>query len=475
LSNPAPISTSASISNAIACNGGSDGAATASAFGGTGGFAYVWSNGQTSATATGLSATVYSITASDVNGCSANTTITLTDPAAIVLTATQSTGISCAGSVDGIATANASGGAGVFTYLWNNGQATASSSGLSVGSYSVTATDQNGCFAVETILMTAPAAIVLNGNISSNYNGSSISCNGAADAAASVVATGGSGVYTYQWTPGGQSTPSATGLGANVYNIQVVDANNCSAVTAITITEPATVNASAVLNNSVGCFGAADATATASGTGGTGSFSYLWSNGQGSATSTGLSAQVYAVSVTDQNGCLDQAGLTITEPSAINVSAVDNGDGTATVSSLGGTGTYTYLWDVAASSQTTATATGLVHNNTYTVTVSDQNGCTATASVTVNITGLNNVPGLAQFDVIPNPSDGSFAIQISFLQAKESTIRLTNVLGQLLAEYKYEVASFTIPVDISQQASGVYFVVLNTTNKSVTRKVVVSK
>ena len=475
LSNPAAVSVNTSVSNTIACNGGSDGVAIATAFGGAGSYNFVWSNGQALSTATGLSATVYTVTATDANGCTSSTSITLSEPTALNVSATQTTAVSCSGALDGVAGANASGGVGAYTFNWSNGQASASATGLSAGTYTVTATDQNACIAIDSVQLTAPATIALSSNISSNYNGAAISCNGAADGAAAVVATGGSGTYTYQWLPSGQTNATASGLPANVYTVQVTDANNCNAFSTITITEPSLVVVSAILNSTLLCFGDADASATATGIGGTGALNYLWSNGQGTPTSTGLSAQLYTVSVTDQNGCFDQVAISVTEPTAITASAIDNGDGTATVTATGGNSPYSYVWDATAGNQTTATATGLVHNSTYTVTITDQNGCVTTTTVTVNITGLDNVPDLSKFDVQPNPNDGSFVVQISFTSAQKSTVRLTNVLGQSLAEYNFEDANFTIPIDIAEQASGVYFVVLNCSNKSVTRKVVVTK
>ena len=475
LSNPAAVSVNTSVSNTIACNGGSDGVAIATAFGGAGSYNFVWSNGQALSTATGLSATVYTVTATDANGCTSSTSITLSEPTALNVSATQTTAVSCSGALDGVAGANASGGVGAYTFNWSNGQASASATGLSAGTYTVTATDQNACIAIDSVQLTAPATIALSSSISSNYNGAAISCNGAADGAAAVVATGGSGTYTYQWLPSGQTNATASGLPANVYTVQVTDANNCNAFSTITITEPSLVVVSATLNSTLLCFGDADASATATGIGGTGALNYLWSNGQGTPTSTGLSAQLYTVSVTDQNGCFDQVVISVTEPTAVTASAIDNGDGTATVTTTGGNSPYSYQWDATAGNQTTATATGLVHNSTYTITITDQNGCVTTTTVTVNITGLDNVPDLSKFDVQPNPNDGSFVVQISFTKAQKSTVRLTNVLGQSLAEYNFEDANFTVPIDIAEQASGVYFVVLNCSNKSVTRKVVVTK
>jgi hypothetical protein len=146
----------------------------------------------------------------------------------------------------------------------------------------------------------------------------------------------------------------------------------------------------------------------------------------------------------------------------------------ATASGSGGTAGYSYQWDATAGSQTTAMATGLV-NGAYVVTVTDINGCITVASVTINIVGLGQIQNLSAFDVIPNPNGGTFQVPVSFAVAKEATVRLTNVLGQVLKEYNYSDASFSIPVELTDQASGVYFVILQTGEQSITKKVVVTK
>ena len=128
--------------------------------------------------------------------------------------------------------------------------------------------------------------------------------------------------------------------------------------------------------------------ATASASGGTTGYTFSWSGGGGSsATATGLTAGTYTVTVTDANGCTDTASVTITEPTLLVASAVvdDNvscnggNDGEATASAAGGTTTYSYSWSNAA---TSANITGLTAG-TYSVTVTDANGCTDSTSVTI--------------------------------------------------------------------------------------------
>jgi hypothetical protein len=226
----------------------------------------------------------------------------------------------------------------------------------------------------------------------------------------------------------------------------------------------------------VDCNGACTGAATVSASGGTPNYFYQWSDGQNTAQANNLCVGTYSVTITDANGCMAINTVTILEPTTIlSGTIVDNGNGTATAIGAGGTGIYTYQWDVAAGNQTTAMATGLVHNGIYEVSITDANGCETVVSVTINLLGLNQMVALESFDVLPNPNNGTFQVRVSFAEVKTATIRLTNVLGQVLQEYTYSEANFSIPLELNNQASGVYFVVLQVGNQSKTQKVIVAK
>jgi len=399
LANPSVVNANATVGTAVSCAGNADGTATASAFGGAGSYTYIWSDGQTTGTATGLAANTYTVSATDANGCLATASVTLTDPAAVIASASAGAPITCAGGSDGTANAIGSGGVGALTFLWSNGQTAANATGLNATTHTVTVTDANGCFAIANVTLTNPAGMTATANVTSTYSGQDVSCNGASDGAAIANVSGGATPYTFLWTPSGQTTQAATGL----------------------------------------------------------------------------SAGPYVIVINDGNGCSTTANVTLTEPSVVTGTVVDNGDATATATGSGGTAPYTYQWDATAGNQATATATGLINSTTYTVTITDVNGCTTIENVTIVFSGLEGIPNLSLFDVVPNPNTGEFTIRVNFTQAKDATVRLTNVLGQVLREYNYSDATFNIPVDVQHQASGVYFVVLNTNDKSITRKVIVAK
>jgi gliding motility-associated-like protein len=373
----------------VSCNAACDGEATASATGGTAPYSFSWDNGQTGTIATGLCAGIATVSVTDNGGCTSVATVTLTEPSAMTATITGTTDLSCGGAADGTATANGTGGTAPYTYSWTDGQTTATAVGLAAGTHDVTVTDVNGCFAVTTATVSEPSAVSVTAVVSSNYNGAEISCNGFADGELTASASGGSAGYTYLWDDG-QTTAIANGVAAGTYCVTATDANGCAASACVTITEPTAVSVSTTVID-VSCNGGSDGEATATASGGTGSYSYLWDDalGQSTANATALAANTYNVVATDQNGCTATTTATVGEPAtAVSASATStaalcfgSADGTATVTAAGGAGGYTYLWD-DASAQTNATATGLLAG-TYNVTVTDQNGCSATASVSV--------------------------------------------------------------------------------------------
>lgn len=371
-----PAALQANVSaTAPSCNGGADGTATASASGGTPGYTYLWSNAQTTAQATGLSAGTFTVTITDQNGCQATASVTLNAPTPISLSFTA-TDASCHGSNDGSATVSASGGNGAYTFLWSNGPTTAGNPNLAAGSYSVTVTDANGCTATGSISVSEPSAISLAATLTSP------TCNGVPNGTAALAPSGGTSPYTYLWS-NGQQTITATSLTAGPWSVTVTDANGCQDSLSVMLSEPdpLTVSTNAV---AVSCNGGSDGTVSANPNGGTSPYSYQWSSSQTTAAVGNLASGAYTVTVTDANGCTVVETVLLGEPSAIQLQVSGNGpgcnggsDGNATVSVSGGSPGYIYAW---SNGQTTAQATGL-GSGTATVTVTDQNGCTSVGSV----------------------------------------------------------------------------------------------
>jgi len=409
-----PTALTAVMNSTPASCGSSTGSASVTAGGGTGAYTYAWSpSGGNSSSATGLSAGNYTVTITDANGCTQTGTITVASTASGTANISSSANVSCNGANNGNATAAMTGGTPNYTYAWTNGQTTSTATGLSSGNYSVTITDANGCTAVTTITITQPTAL------SASVTTTNSTCT-APNGTASVSASGGTGAYTYLWTPGGQTTPTATGLSSGAYSVTVTDANGCTFVLSATVNSTSGGTASIQSSNNVLCNGANTGNATATMTGGTPNYTFVWSNGQTTSTATGLSSGNYTVTITDANGCSSVATVSISQPTALlatpsqtNIICNGGNNGSASVSMSGGTPGYTYSW---TNGQTTSSATGLSAGN-YSVTVTDANGCTSVSAftitqptaITATTNSTNEVCNQLNGDATVSPSGGTGA------------------------------------------------------------------
>ena len=231
-------------------------------------------------------------------------------------------------------------------------------------------------------------------SVSSNYNGRDVSCFNACNGAATVNVISGSSP-AYSWSTGA-TTQSISGLCPGTYSVTVTNGDGCTVTKSVTInnTPLLTVSITPSDNNGYGvsCNGSTDGTATANPSGGTSPYSYSWSNGQTTKTATGLAAGFYTVTVTDVNGCTANGSVTITQPPLLTTTAAPTSDykgynvqchggnnGSAEAYPVGGVPPYTYLW---SNGQTSKEAT-MLFAITYTVTVTDANGCTASAQTTL--------------------------------------------------------------------------------------------
>lgn len=376
------LSISASVDSNASCFGFSDGGASSSASGGTAPYAFSWSNGGTANSTNGLAAGIHTIVITDANGCSDSTTVTITEPTQVVASIALDSNVSCNAGSNGALTASAIGGTGGYDYLWSNNATSASISGLSAGSYTVTVTDASGCIGTMTMSITEPT--LLSASI---VNDSNATCNSGSNGGLSASGSGGTSPYSFLWSNGATGSANS-GISAGTYTVTITDANGCTSTASETITEPTPVLAAIDSTQNVDCFGAASGAIFASASGGNGSYSYLWSSGQTSATISSLSAGTYTLTATDINGCTGTVQATITQPvsgivltPSVDSNASCNGaaDGVASVSAAGGTAPYSYNW---TSGSTSITTNGLTAG-AYTVVVTDANGCSESASVTI--------------------------------------------------------------------------------------------
>ena len=343
--------------------------------------------GQTVVASPGVS-TLYTVVASS-NGCSGSATVTVN----VHNTTTASLNHvddKCNGDANGTATITPITGTQPYTYSWNTIpiQTTATATGLSSGTYSVSISDANSCDTVYSVTISQPSAITALATVNSN-----VLCNGGSNGSATVTASGGTPgtpQYTYSWDDS-ETTATATNLSAGSHIVTVTDANGCTKTATVNITQPAVLSASASVNNNVLCNGGNNGSATVNVNGGTTAYTFIWDSGANTQTAVNLNAGNHTVTVTDAYGCKTTTTVDITQPSALSASANMNsavscfggGNGSATVNVNGGTPAgsgYNYIWD---SGSTNATATNLIAGS-HTVTITDANNCTTTATISIS-------------------------------------------------------------------------------------------
>lgn len=188
---------------------------------------YLWSNGSTTASITGLCAGVYTVTVTDSLGCSNSATVTVTNQAAITGSSVI-TSPSCYGYTDGQACFVPAGGLPPYTFQWAIGDTTACIDSVPAGLYNVTVTDASGCTGLNAVIITTPAQLSVN---TSSVNATCQSCT---DGSASAAVFGGTAPYMYQWSTGA-TLAFITNLAPGIYTCCVIDNNACSVCDTFTI------------------------------------------------------------------------------------------------------------------------------------------------------------------------------------------------------------------------------------------------
>lgn len=385
----------------VSCFGLADGSVFTSTSGGVTPYNFSWTistgsaNFATTDDISNLNPGSYQLMVTDANGCQDAINTTITEP--VLLTSSiNATNVSCNSGNDGNIDLTTNGGTNPYTYLWSTSTSsvtvatTEDLANVIAGNYKVTITDANGCQKLDSVNITQPAGITLS------IAGTNVSCYNGSNGIGDLTVTGGITPYTYLWSPSTGSatiptTATNTGLMAGTYSVTVTDANSCSKIDSITITQPDSLTIMAQVSN-VTCFGTSTGAIDLTVTGGTSTYSYTWSTSTNSATISlnedlsNVPAGTYQVTITDLNSCSKVASFTITENSDLVVStsvvpaSCNQSTGSSTVVASGGITPYTYLW--TGNGVITPTNTNLTAGN-YTVIVTDGLGCQDSAVASV--------------------------------------------------------------------------------------------
>ena len=394
------MSLNTSITEA-GCGGIADGTATVMVMGGTADFTYSWSDamGQTTDVATGLAAGEYFVTVTDANLCTSVTSAVVTTPSSINLLSLIATDAACFGEENGTLMASADGGTAPLTYTVGlTTQPTGDFIGLAAGDYNLVVEDAMGCSSSFPFTIAAPTEIA-----TAPINIQTIDCQNPMGSA-TVSVTGGSLPYSFAWSDMSADSILTNNM-AGEYYVTVTDGLGCTTLDTVQI------NQADVLSMNTGsmstCNGASSGFAFVEVMTGTSPFAYQWDTNAGDAvtdTVFNLAPGMYTVTVTDAGNCELIETITVGEfPAMIlstNTTDADcNGapDGTATVTVMGGTADFTFLWS-DATGQTTATATDL-SAGLYTVTVTDANGCTMTADANVSTPSMLSIGSISATNV----------------------------------------------------------------------------
>ena len=294
----------------------------------------------------------------------------------------------CHSGNTGSATVVVTGGTAPYNYRWSHSlaQITPTATFLEAGTYEVTVSDVNTCFTVGTVVVTEPDTLLIQ------LQGSPVSCRSGSDGSATATVTGGVGPYQYQWSNQGQGA-AISQLPAGNYQLSVTDANGCFQLGSINISQPATAVDVVATQSFAGCDGSASNQALATGSGGTGSnYQYNWSNGQIGGSASPLAPGIYSVTVTDQNGCTDTSSVVVSDLAPLTFSILaespncnNYSDGTLSVTQImGGAGQqlsdYSFEWSNGGNGIAIFDLPG---GFSYSVTVTDQQGCRGTGTRTL--------------------------------------------------------------------------------------------
>jgi len=474
ITQPVQLLISTSQTN-VSCYGLCDGTATAMPSGGTSPYTYSWSTSpaQTTSSATGLCAGMYTITVTDAASATASATVNIQQPAPLSVTVTVNANASCSGCCDGSATGSVTGGTPAYSYLWwPSGGITPTETGMCAGTYSLCITDANGCYTCASVLITQP-------NITANFSNTSV-CFNNPTCFTDLSSSSNGAITSWDWDFNDGNflccttqNPCHTYAVPGTYIVTLIATNSNGDKD--TVSYPVNVYPlpSASFSSSTVCFGNptcfTDLSTITSGTitGWSWNFDDPSSGGNNVSslqnpchtfTSAGLFNVV--MTVTSDSGCQSTTVLPVTvnqnptATSTANPTSIISGNST-TLSASGG-GTYSWYPSTGLSSTTGATVVATPTSTiTYCVIVTASNGCTDTSCVTVFVTptGIQLFSNNKLVSLFPNPATDYFTIETQ--ENRKYVLRVTNNIGKQIIKQSFQKK---IEVNVSAFGKGLFLV-----------------
>ncbi len=358
------------------------------------------------------------------------------------------TNVQCCGAAEGSVIALTSGGTAPYSFLWNTGATTSAIALLIAGPYAVTVTDANGCTDTATFIITEPDCFTptLDSVVNTPCEGGSVF----------FTFNGGTGPYHSDLYLNGlicnslgseeEEQMSVNGLISGVYMLNLTDATGCSNFQQFNISSPTPISAQTNLISPT-CSDDMNGMINQTLTGGSGPLSYVWANGETTEDIMNVGAGIYSVTITDSLGCIILYSYTLTEPSQIVINGLINGNA-IDISVSGGTAPYVFLWSNGANTEDLSN----LSSGTYSVIVTDANGCTSTESFTVDNAGLEQQQSI-ELQVFPNPAQDIVTISRSSASIG-NTYLILDCYGRNVREGK--LTSQETNIDVQTLANGLY-------------------
>ena len=320
---------------------------------------------------------VYYVEVTEGQGCTgASNTITVISSPLPDISLTGNN-VTCPQGNDGSIVAQVSSGVQPYTYNWSTNATTSGLSNLTAGTYILTVTDSIGCVNMDTMSLTVPP------NFIQGFVNTEPDCFGAASGSIDFTISGGTSPYSFLWSTG-DTTEDIQGLLSGIYAVTVTDSSGCIDTLSTFIGQPAAIQLSTQITD-VTCHGAFDGEIDLSVSGGTGTYTYWWNNGYIFQDRWNLLAGTHSVTVTDVNGCTGTGAFQVQEPSPVTstIAGTSNmcgfSNGSVDLSPSGGISPYNYNWSTGSTNQDINSLTG----GTYSVTITDANGCSTSNSVSI--------------------------------------------------------------------------------------------
>ena len=391
----------------VSCFGGADGALSVTASGGNPPYTYLWSNGMSGASITGLAAGSYLVTVTDMNDCVVVEGYTISQPSQIVITINETSQNACAGDSTADLTAVVSGGTPGYSFQWSNGATGMDNFDLTAGVYTVTVTDMNNCTATASATIVDPLPLVVS--VMTTHE----TAAGANDGTATAIVTGGTGPFMYSWSQGATSM-AITNLPPGMYCVTVTDNNGCTAVGCGQVNQfGCTLDVTLPPDVTI-CEGDSSLIIPVV-TGGTGVVSFLWSDGSTGPTLQITAGGMYCLTVTDETSCQDSDCMLVTENTiavydcpVMHESVPGANDGAINCDSF--PNIVSFQWSNGA---ITSSISGLSPGQ-YCVTVTDVLGCTKEQCFTVQAGNCNLIVTHTQMNVLcAGDSTGTILVSVT--------------------------------------------------------------